>query len=178
RGRFAGPDREAAFLAGYRLRCIPGSAIFATATPAGPCVFYPMNDSWTDRVSLPGVVLVGDAAGWNDPIIGQGLSIALRDVRIVADVLRSGPDWSDPAFAPYAEERRERMRRLRIAARLTTDLQCTFGPVGTGRRRAYLAAVRTDPVLAGAQRIKHLGPENVPAEAFAQPTIDRILALT
>ncbi|MHA6629447.1 FAD-dependent oxidoreductase [Pseudonocardia sichuanensis] len=178
RGRFAGPDREAAFLAAYGLRCIPGSSVIQAATPAGPCIFYPMNDSWTDRVSAPGVVLVGDAAGWNDPVIGQGLSIALRDARIVADILRTGPDWSERAFTPYARERRERMRRLRIAARVTTDLQCTFTRAGIDRRRAYLAVLGSDPVLAGSQRVKHLGPENVPAEAFAQPTIDRILALT
>jgi 2-polyprenyl-6-methoxyphenol hydroxylase-like FAD-dependent oxidoreductase len=177
RGRFAGPDREAAFLAAYGLRCIPGSTAFRAATPAGPCIFYPMNDSWTDRVSAPGVVLVGDAAGWNDPIIGQGLSIALRDVRIVADVLRSGPDWSEPAFTPYAQERRERMRRLRVAARVTTDIQCTFTQAGAERRRAYHAALPTDPVLAGTQRVKHLGPESAPAEAFAEPTVERIRAL-
>jgi menaquinone-9 beta-reductase len=36
------------------------------------------------------VVLVGDAAGHNDPIIGQGLSIALRDVRLVGEAILAG----------------------------------------------------------------------------------------
>ena len=36
---------------------------------------------------VPGVVLIGDAAGHDDPIIGQGLSIAYRDVRIVRDLM-------------------------------------------------------------------------------------------
>ncbi len=48
-------------------------------------------------------MLIGDAAGWNDPIIGQGLSIALRDARIIAEILRAAADWSLDAFAPYAE---------------------------------------------------------------------------
>ena len=88
--RFTGPDRQREFLDSFRLRCLPIGEAIAASTPAGPCAMYPMNDSWTDRVAVPGVVLIGDAAGWNDPIIGEGLSIALRDARTVADVVTSG----------------------------------------------------------------------------------------
>ena len=59
---------------------------------------------------------VGDAAGWNDPILGLGLSITYRDVRIVSDLLLGDDDWASLSFAPYAEERAERMRRLRFVA--------------------------------------------------------------
>ena len=177
KGRFAGPDRQAKFLATFGFRCIPGSEMFGAARPAGPCAFYPTNDSWTDQPYAPGVVLVGDAAGWNDPIIGQGLSIAMRDVRIVTDILRAELDWSEAAFAGYGRERRERMRRLRIAARVRTDLAATFTPAGAARRRAYNAVWRTDPVLGGPQLTVLLGPDNVPTASFSQRTIDRILAL-
>ena len=177
KGRFAGPDRQAEFLAAFGFRCIPGSEMFRAARPAGPCAFYPMNDSWTDQPYAPGVVLIGDAAGWNDPIIGQGLAIALRDVRIVTDLLRSGSDWSAAAFIGYGEERRERMRRLRVAAQVHTDLATTFTPAGAARRRAYHTLWQTDPVLGGPQLVTVLGPENVPAASFSGPTVDRILAL-
>lgn len=178
RGRFAGPRAAAEFLAAYtRLRCIPGSEMFEDARPAGPCAFYPMTDSWLERPYGPGAVLIGDAAGWNDPIIGQGLSIALRDARIVADLLCAGLDWSAAAFRPYAEERRERMRRLRVAALVKTELATTFTAAGAARRRAYNALWRTDPVLGGPQLTSQLGPDNVPAEAFEQSTVDRIRAL-
>ncbi|MDT7712750.1 MAG: hypothetical protein QOG46_1439 [Pseudonocardiales bacterium] len=178
KGRFTGPDRQAEFLAAYGFRCIPGSEMFYSAHSAGPCAFYPMTDSWTDQQPYaPGVVLIGDAAGWNDPIIGQGLAIALRDVRIVTDVLRSGPDWSAAAFAGYGEERGERMRRLRVAAAVTTDLRTTFTPAGASRRRAYNAAWQTDPLLGGVRLVQLMGPDNVPAGAFSQHAIDRILAL-
>lgn len=177
KGRFAGPDRHNEFLAAFQFRCIPGSEMFGAARTARPCAFYPMNDSWTDTPYAPGTVLLGDAAGWNDPIIGQGLSIALRDVRIVSEVLRSGSDWSPAAFEPYGEERRERMRRLRVAARIRTDITMTFTPAGVARRRAYNRASRTDPVLAGSRLAIQLGPEKVPAEAFEPETVDRILAL-
>ena len=116
RGASPGRTGEARFLDAFALRCLPDADVFRSARPAGPCAFYPMNDTWTDGPCAPGVVLIGDAAGWNDPIIGQGLSIALRDVRMVADVVRAGPERSVAAFTPYVQERRERMRRLRIAA--------------------------------------------------------------
>jgi 2-polyprenyl-6-methoxyphenol hydroxylase-like FAD-dependent oxidoreductase len=177
RGRFAGPLRRAAFLDAFQLRCLPDAEIFRTARPAGPCAFYPMNDTWTDVPCAQGVVLIGDAAGWNDPIIGQGLSIALRDVRMVADVVRAGPDRSVAAFTPYVEERRERMRRLRIAAEVQTALVATFTPAGAARRAAFNAVFRTDPVLGGPRLTAQLGPEKVPAEAFGPENVARVLAM-
>jgi 2-polyprenyl-6-methoxyphenol hydroxylase-like FAD-dependent oxidoreductase len=177
RGRFAGPDRQSTFLDAFRLRCLPDADVFRAARPAGPCAFYPMNDTWTDGPAAPGVVLVGDAAGWNDPIIGQGLSIAMRDVRMVADVVRAGPDRSVAAFAPYVQERQERMRRLRTAAEVATALVATFTPAGAARRKAYNAIFRTDPVLGGPRLAPQLGPDNVPAEAFGPENVARILAM-
>jgi 2-polyprenyl-6-methoxyphenol hydroxylase-like FAD-dependent oxidoreductase len=177
RGRFAGPDRDTAFLDAFRFRCLPDADVFRAARPAGPCAFYPMNDTWTAGPCAPGVVLIGDAAGWNDPIIGQGLSIALRDVRMVADVVRAGQDRSVEAFAPYVQERRERMRRLRIAAEVQTALAATFTPAGAARRKAFNAVFRADPVLGGPRMAAQLGPDNVPAEAFGPENVARILAM-
>jgi hypothetical protein len=102
----------------------------------------------------------------------------MRDVRIVTDILRGGSDWSAAAFAGYGEERRERMRRLRIAAQVRIALATTFSPIGAARRRAYNAACRIDPVIGGVQLIQQVGPENVLAESVSRATIDRILALS
>lgn len=177
KGRFTGPDRHERFLTAFGFRCIPGSEMFRAARPVRPLAFHPLNDSWIDQPYGPGVVLVGDAAGWNDPIIGQGLSIALRDVRIVTDLLRDATDWSPAVFAPYGEERRERMRRLRMVARLKNELVATFTPAGTARRQAYNAAWQADPLLAAPQIAPLVGPDNVSAELFSQTAADRILAL-
>jgi 2-polyprenyl-6-methoxyphenol hydroxylase-like FAD-dependent oxidoreductase len=177
--RFAGPNRSREFLDSFRLECLPLGEAIAAATPAGPVSMYPMNDSWTDRVAVPGVVLVGDAAGWNDPIIGEGLSIALRDARTVADVLTNGADWSVTAFADYEAERRERMRRLRLCAVLETDLRCTFTKEGQARRVAFFQQAATDPLLAAPVFVTAIaGPDVAPPEAFEQANIDRILALS
>jgi 2-polyprenyl-6-methoxyphenol hydroxylase-like FAD-dependent oxidoreductase len=67
--RFTGPGRERRFLDAFRVPCLPD--VLADATPVGPLAGCPMTDTWTDTVAVDSVVLVGDAAGWSDPIIGQ-----------------------------------------------------------------------------------------------------------
>ncbi|WP_221359106.1 FAD-dependent oxidoreductase [Streptomyces beigongshangae] len=177
KGRFAGPNRHAEFLQAFRLDCIPGSEMFATATPAATCAFYPMNDAWADRPAVPGAVLLGDAAGWSDPVIGQGLSIALRDARMVRDCLRSAGTWDEKIFAPYAEERKERMRRLEISGSVRTTMNMTFTARGRARRKAYAEVWPTDPVLAGSRLATFQGPFHVPAESFEPDTVERLFAL-
>jgi 2-polyprenyl-6-methoxyphenol hydroxylase-like FAD-dependent oxidoreductase len=122
-------------------------------------------------------VFVGDAAGWSDPIIGQGLSVAMRDARSVADVLTASDDWSPSAFEPYAIERAERMRRLGVVAAFDTALRCTFSPEGRARRVAFNESVMTDPMALGLFVGALGGPEVSPAEVFEQDNIDRLLAL-
>ncbi|MEA3213912.1 MAG: hypothetical protein QOJ19_68 [Acidimicrobiia bacterium] len=178
RTRFTGPDRETEFLNSFRMKCLPLGDAVAAATPAGPVAMYPMNDSWTDQVAVPGVVLIGDAGGWNDPIIGEGLSIALRDARMVADVLLSTDDWAPGAFDAYATERRERMRRLRIAATLETAVRADFTPQGRARRGAFFQTLEADPMLALPTLVTFLaGPDVAPPEAFSDENIKRIFAL-
>jgi menaquinone-9 beta-reductase len=87
RRHFVGPDGVRNFLSAFRLSSVPQSEMLAAAHPAGPCQGYPNADTWIDKPMAEGVVLIGDAAGHNDPTIGQGLSIALRDVRLVRDAL-------------------------------------------------------------------------------------------
>ena len=118
-------------------------------------------------------MLVGDAAGHNDPITGQGLAIALRDARLVAEIVLAGR-LEPAAFRPYVEERLERMRRLRIAARFAARLRAEFGPDARARRARASARMRQrmpSPLLATL-----VGPEKVPASYFEQSTIDALVA--
>jgi 2-polyprenyl-6-methoxyphenol hydroxylase-like FAD-dependent oxidoreductase len=108
RERFTGAGREQNLLTAFRMRCLPAGEHIARATPIGPFHSFSNEDHWVERPVAPGVVLIGDAAGHNDPIIGQGTSITLRDVRIVRDILRAG-DWREAAFEGYVVERLERM---------------------------------------------------------------------
>lgn len=174
----AGPSAPSAFLDAFRFESLPGSESLAKGRPVGPCAFYPSFDTWVTRPYGRGAVLVGDAGGWTDPLVGQGISIALRDARLVGEVLTSSDDWSPDAFAAYGEERAERFRRLCVATMLTAELRCRFGPQYRDRRRAFFEAVGAGDQLAFAPVACAItGPESVPAEAFALDNIDRILEL-
>ena len=108
---------------------------------------------------------IGDAAGHNDPIIGQGLSIALRDARIVRDLVLDGA--RDPAaFRPYGEERAARMERLRLIADMVavSQVRGRRQPRRPGGHSSARRLAAMDPeyftLLAGA----FVGPEQVPDE--------------
>jgi 2-polyprenyl-6-methoxyphenol hydroxylase-like FAD-dependent oxidoreductase len=166
RRRFSGEDGAHAFLEAFRMKCSPDNVHIANGHPAGPLRSYFNNDSWTDEPFAEGVVLIGDAAGWNDPIVGQGLSITYRDVRIVSELLKSTDDWAISLFAPYAEERAERMRRLRFSAALTSALDAEFNDLARTRRARYHERAVTDPSLASHAIAVMVGPELIPEEMF------------
>jgi 2-polyprenyl-6-methoxyphenol hydroxylase-like FAD-dependent oxidoreductase len=176
RCRLIGPVAAVRFHEAYRLRWLLGADALAGARPAGPCHAYGNEDTWTDVPVADGVVLIGDAAGHNDPIIGQGLSITFRDVRMVRDILLAGADWSPAAFAPYVEERRERMRRLRFVAALDSTIENEFGPDADARRARARQRQIDDPMLAQWFFSVFAGPEAMPAEAFDDSVRTRLLA--
>ena len=123
------------------------------------------------------MVLVGDAAGWNDPIIGLGLSITYRDVRIVSDILLREDDWARADFGPYAEERRERMRRLRFAAGLQAAIDMEFGEAAAERRRRHHERAVDDPSLRAHAFAVMAGPEALPEAVFTETHRARVLGL-
>ncbi len=175
KARFQGPDGARRFLEAFRMKSAPRNEALAKAVPAGPLYSYFNNDSWTDAPFAKGVVLVGDAAGWNDPIIGLGLSITYRDVRIVTDILKETADWSRLDFAPYAEERAERMRRLRFTASITATLDMEFGDDARERRRRYHERSAQDASLGAHALAVMAGPEMLPAEVFTEAHRARVL---
>lgn len=175
RGRFSGEDGPQQFLEAFRMRSAPHNEALANGRPAGPLLSYFNNDSWTDAPFAKGCVLVGDAAGWNDPINGLGLSITYRDVRMVSEILKGTPEGAAPDFAPYAEERAERMRRLRFAGELQAALDMEFGEEAKARRHSYHQRSAEDPNLGLHAVAIMAGPENVPAEFFTEEHRARVL---
>jgi 2-polyprenyl-6-methoxyphenol hydroxylase-like FAD-dependent oxidoreductase len=175
RRRFAGEGGEQAFLEAFRMNCSPDNVHLADGKPAGPLRSYFNNDSWTDEPFAKGVVLIGDAAGWNDPIVGQGLSITYRDVRIVSELLKSTSEWNVALFAPYAEERSERMRRLRFAGEITSVLDAEFGDAARARRLSYFERAAADPMLKAHGIAVMAGPELLPPELFTPEHRARVL---
>jgi len=174
--RFAGTDNQARFLDAFRLATVPGSQHLANGVPSGPCNSYGNEDTWTDAPYVPGVVLIGDAAGHNDPIIGQGLSITYRDVRIVRDLMFENRSWTPDTFRPYAEERRERMRRLRLAASTFSILNAEFGDHAR-ERRMRVREERMRNSFPDVTPATFVGPEVLPAEMFDETILDRLRAM-
>lgn len=173
--RFAGKEGPQRFLDAFRMRSAPPNTAIAEGAPASPLLAYYNNCSAVDRPFAPGAVLIGDAAGWNDPILGLGLSITYRDVRLVSDILKNTPAGQEPDFGPYAEERSERMRRLRIASEMQAKLDMEFGEEARARRRRYHTASAADPML-GLHGVATLaGPEAVPPEIFEPAHVARVV---
>ncbi len=172
--RFSGRTGTEQFLAACNVSCYPWNEQVMAATPAGPCATYPGTDTWTDEPFADGVVLIGDAAGHNDPIIGQGLSIGLRDARIVRDLILDGARDS-AAFAPYGEERTARMERVRFIADVLAVAHVEDADNRSARRAMLaekMAAMDPEifPVMLGA----FAGPETIPVEALDAGILDRL----
>jgi len=172
--RFSGPDGTKHFLEACAVDSYPWSAQVVAATPAGPVATYPGDDTWTSQPCVDRVVLVGDAAGHNDPVVGQGLSIGMRDARIVRDVvLDGGRDAS--AFAPYAAERMERMRRLRLIADVIAMIQAEDTDRRAARREAFGEKMETmDPAFFPLVIGAFTGPETIPDELVNESILDEI----
>jgi 2-polyprenyl-6-methoxyphenol hydroxylase-like FAD-dependent oxidoreductase len=175
RQRFSGEDGAERFLAAFDVACCPRGAVIAEARSAGPMLSFLNNETWTDRPFVQGGVLVGDAAGWTDPIIGCGLSSAYRDARTVAETLLGTSDWSPEMFAPYAGERTERLRRLRVISQIYTGLFCEFGDTGRRRRRRFLATAAADPLMTAHSVAGLAGPEAQPPEMFTAEHVAYVL---
>jgi len=172
--RFSGRTGTEQFLAACNISCYPWSEQVMAATPAGPCANYAGDDTWTETPFADGVVLIGDAAGHNDPIIGQGLSIALRDARIVRDLILDGARHSK-AFVPYGEERASRMERVRFIADVLAIAQAEDAD-NRSERRAMLAEklAAMDPEIFPLLTSAFAGPETIPHEALDPGILERL----
>jgi 2-polyprenyl-6-methoxyphenol hydroxylase-like FAD-dependent oxidoreductase len=145
-----------------------------TATPAGPCATYAGDDTWTDAPFADGVVLIGDAAGHNDPVLGQGLSIAMRDVRIVRDLILDGARRS-AAFVPYGEERASRMERVRFIADVLAVAQAEDTDNRSARRTMLAQNMAgADPDVLALMLGAFAGPETIPREALDPAILERL----
>jgi 2-polyprenyl-6-methoxyphenol hydroxylase-like FAD-dependent oxidoreductase len=175
RGRFAGPKATSNFLRAFDLACLPNGCNLASARPAGPCIGYSNADTWRESPAVPGVVLIGDAAGYNDPTIGQGLSIAFNDVLMVKTALLGHSDWSSVAFGAYIDARRERTRRVRFLGRLVSAFLCDYSRAAATRRLEVRRRMLTEPTSEYEVLAQLKGPYETPNFAFSQKAWDQLI---
>jgi len=176
RHRYTGEVGVRNFLDAFDIPSFPYSEPILSSTPVSPHATYANEDSWVDEPFAPGVVFIGDAAGWNDPINGQGLSITLRDVRITSEILRSMSEWSPSAFSEYADERRVRMSNLRFAARVSSKMNNEFGPEAIESRVRAKSRMAENPMLGLSQAIIMIGPEHAPEGLLGNDTWETLFS--
>jgi 2-polyprenyl-6-methoxyphenol hydroxylase-like FAD-dependent oxidoreductase len=173
---FSGPDGARRLIDAFTTPVIPQAQAMAGARPAGPCATFRAEDTWCPTPYAPGVVLVGDAAGYVDPIAGQGLSVALRDVRAVSEALAQPASTTAETFAGYEAERLERMRRVRFVGNTMAAVLTAFGPECDARRLTALARMQEDQSLGLWFAALFVGPDNVPRESFDAAVSTRLFA--
>jgi menaquinone-9 beta-reductase len=174
RARYSGDGGVERFLADATAPGSPLVDALAQARPAGPRGAIPGDDTWTDRPYADGVVLIGDAAGHNDPSVGCGLSIALRDARIVRDLILAGAHVAND-FAPYGVERLERMRRMRLIGDVIAAAAVDEGEDRPARRRSFAKAMASmDAAIAPLVLGMFAGPETIPARLVSESAIARV----
>ena len=178
RNRYGGPAGPRRFLDDFQgLSCVPCHEALGQATPIGPCATMSGEDTWTEDPFVEGIVLIGDAGGYNGPIIGEGLSLALRDVRLLSEILLQQPEWAPAHFERYGHQRGEGLRRMRIAAELRATLAAQFGPEAAARRAHFRDLAREDPNLGTVAIVTHLGPDRAPAWVFDETIRTTVLNL-
>lgn len=120
------------------------AAWFAGGIPTGPLAMFHTTRSWVEKPCQPGVVLVGDAAGASNPSFGCGLSLTLRDVRVLSDHLLATTAWEAATLA-YAHDHADYYGRLCRKEDWLTQLFYELGPTAN-QRRAYVAPLhRKEP---------------------------------
>ena len=113
------------------------SEYYAEAKAAGPIATFSGAHSWVERPYQRGLALIGDAAGTSDPTHGQGLSMAVRDARVLRDKLVADEDW-DEAGRAYVEEHDRYYGASRTFESWTTRLLFETGPEADERRARAL----------------------------------------
>jgi 2-polyprenyl-6-methoxyphenol hydroxylase-like FAD-dependent oxidoreductase len=137
------------------------------ARRTGPIAFFPNADQWAERIAGDGVVLIGDAAGANDPSVGHGLSLTFRDVRNLRDLLLDEANW-EAAIREFDQRRQVYFETLRWSARWLGELVTEVGEAADARRERVERAREIDPSAGGFALIFARGPDGLVADGDAR----------
>ena len=114
------------------------------AKAAGPLATFDGAEAWVEHPYHAGVALIGDAAAASDPTWGQGLSLTLRDARVLRDQLLGTEDWETAGHA-YAREH-DRHTEVSHAVNLWfAEFYLETGPQADARRARALPLIAGDP---------------------------------
>jgi len=119
------------------------AAYYDGARAIGPLASFRCGDFWVDHPYKNRIALIGDAAATSDPAFGQGLSLTVRDARVLRDKLLETNDW-DAAGHAYADEHD---RYFTVARKVEDWFRSLFleqGPDADSRRSRALPLIAED----------------------------------
>ena len=119
------------------------SEYFQHARPAGPLATFDGATVWVEHPYKGGVALIGDAAAASDPTWGQGLSMAIKDARVLRDHLLGNDDWEEAGNA-YAEEHKQYFGVVHTAELWQSRLLLESGEEADARRARAIPLWRED----------------------------------
>ena len=140
--RYSGPNDIRTVLDQCIASGVPAE-VYADATAAGPLATFDGRTTHAESAYRDGVALVGDAAANTDPTWGQGLSMALRDARVLKEHLLASDDWHAAGQA-YAEARREYFDVVHAMENWQTQLLMDTGPEADATRSRAFRSWRDD----------------------------------
>lgn len=120
--------------------------LFDGARSAGPLAAFDGTDSWVEHPYRDGVALIGDAAATTDQTWGQGLSLTLRDARVLRDALLSSEDW-DIAGHAYAASHDEGHDSVRTVESWFTLVFLQPGAEADAVRARVMPQMESDPFV-------------------------------
>ncbi len=122
-------------------------AMLGTLMPLGAAQAFALRKLTVDRLAVPRVALVGDAAHVVHPLAGQGLNLGLQDVSEIVRVLSDREafrDIGDPVLLRrYARRRAEPIELMRAMTDGLAHLFAFDHPLVRQARNAGLSAVNT-----------------------------------
>ena len=140
--RYGGPEDIKVVLDQCIASGVPAE-VYASATPAGPLATFDGRTTCAESAYRNEVALIGDAAANTDPTWGQGLSMALRDARVLKEYLLANDDW-DTAGRAYAEARQEYFGVVHTMENWQTQLLMNTGPEADSIRSIAFRSWRDD----------------------------------
>jgi 2-polyprenyl-6-methoxyphenol hydroxylase-like FAD-dependent oxidoreductase len=117
---------------------------FNGARPVGPLASFDMTETWVEHPYRGGLALIGDAAGSTDPTWGQGLSLTMRDARVLAECLNGSKDF-DAAGHAYAQAHDAYFNTALMVEDWLFEMFFALGPEADTLRARALSKIAADP---------------------------------
>jgi len=117
---------------------------FNGVRPVGPLASFDMTETWVEHPYRDGLALIGDAAGSTDPNWGQGLSLTMRDARVLAECLNGSKDF-DAAGHAYAQAHDAYFNTAIVVEDWLFEMFFALGPEADSLRARALPKIAADP---------------------------------